>query len=368
MPIEPDRERPFTAKVLHLVRPAAGGMRRHVALLTQDLQRRGVECAICGPEDIRLDGTSGVRYHALPITARTSVIADLRSIIGLNRLAGAYDLVHAHGVRSLWIAGWASRLRKIRWLATLHNVPAVHGPLQRGGIRMAQRKCGAFLAVSRAVADEVERLLHPSAPVLVIPNGVGIPSPVDRAAARRAAGIAPDALVVLGVGRLASEKGFDVLIEACRLARVTLPGLILRIVGGGDRERSLRRLAEAAGLDTGTMVGALDDVASWYAAADLVVVPSRTEGQGLVALEAMAHGLPVVASLVGGLPEVVLDGLTGLLVPSDRPTDLEAAMLRLLKDVELRRSMGAAGRARVQSDYAYDRMVDRIHEVYRTML
>lgn len=160
----------------------------------------------------------------------------------------------------------------------------------------------------------------------------------------RLTGGRPDATILLSVGRLATEKGLDQLAPA--LSQLP-PDCHLSIVGRGPAEAELR--AAFAGLPV-TFLGPLygDDLAHAYASADIFTLPSRTETLGLVALEAMASGLPVVAARAGGVPDLVADGQTGLLCAPEDPESLTHALAALAADGDLRERMGAAGRARAE--------------------
>jgi glycosyltransferase involved in cell wall biosynthesis len=160
----------------------------------------------------------------------------------------------------------------------------------------------------------------------------------------RLTGGRPDATILLSVGRLAAEKRLDLLAPA--LAHL-LPGCHLAIVGRGPAEEEVR--AEFAGLPV-TFLGPLfgDDLSRAYASADIFALPSPTETLGLVALEAMASGLPVVAARAGGVPDLVADGQTGLLCPPEDAASIMSALRTLIENEEMRQRMGAAGRARAE--------------------
>ena len=161
--------------------------------------------------------------------------------------------------------------------------------------------------------------------------------------------------VVVAAGRLSPEKGFAVLIDAAVtvLSADREAGVV--IFGEGVLRPELEGLVRARGLDGRVVLaGFRDDLDALLAAADVVTLPSFTEGLPNVALEASAAGVPVVATAVGGTPEVIADGETGYLVPSGRPDELAARLLRLLRDEELRTTLGDAGRARMQRLFTFE--------------
>jgi glycosyltransferase involved in cell wall biosynthesis len=203
------------------------------------------------------------------------------------------------------------------------------------------RRARAVIAVSEALAAEARRL--GAREVRVIPNGIELPAEIGEEA---------DPPEVLFVGRLSPEKGVDDLLGAA-------DGLNLAVVGDGPLRA---RVPGALGFLPS------EEVARRYARAAVVVCPSRREGFGVVCAEAMAHARPVVATAVGGLAELVVDGETGLLVaPGDR-TGLRAAIDRLLADPALRRRLGEAGRKRIAEQYGWDGVVDATIACYESAL
>ncbi len=227
------------------------------------------------------------------------------------------------------------------------------GPLQAlfGGSTawMADR----VLAPSSTTAREIERDYRVQG-VAVLPNVTGgdltrfgIPASAAAGTAQ-ATDLAPGYL--LYVGRLRIRKGVEVLLEAIALLRQSFPAVRLLIVGQGEHHARLRQKAEALGLHQAVRwLGRADavQVREWLSTAACLVVPSTYEGMPLVVLEAMAAGLPVVASQVSGIPEVVVAGETGWLVPPEDPPALAAALSEVLRDPDAVRTRGAAGRDRV---------------------
>ncbi|MDQ4143284.1 MAG: glycosyltransferase family 4 protein, partial [Actinomycetota bacterium] len=186
-------------------------------------------------------------------------------------------------------------------------------------------------------------------------------------AARQRLGIGEGGSLVVVVGHLRPEKGHRSLLEAHRLLRGGRTGDVhLAVVGGGPEEHELRR---ASGRDDHVhFLDHQDDVALWNAAADVVAVPSLTESFGLVALEAMAMGKPIVGSNVEGLVEIISDDETGSLIEPGNAVQLASALGELLASPERRAAMGEAGRARYLALFTRDRMVDGWIEVYEDAL
>jgi glycosyltransferase involved in cell wall biosynthesis len=223
--------------------------------------------------------------------------------------------------------------------------------------------------VSQQVADFVAREVGiPSEETVVIPNGVDLHR-FDRLPAkqevRRTLGLPNDELLVGTVTRLNPVKRLDVLLRAV----AALEGVHTVIVGDGPERRQLEAMADQLGLaDRVHLVGHQQDVRPWLAALGVFVLSSDWEGMSNALLEAMAAGLPIVATAVGGVPEVVVDDATGLLVPPGDPNALAEAITRLLRDPDLRRTMGQAGRARVVQHFSIDETVRLTEELYTTLL
>jgi glycosyltransferase involved in cell wall biosynthesis len=182
-------------------------------------------------------------------------------------------------------------------------------------------------------------------------------------------GCPPDALIVGSVGWLTDIKGHKYLIEAISKLKQNFPALHLVIVGSGDRQEALLKLAELLGLrDTVHLLGHRDDVEACLAGMDLFVLPSLNEGMGRALVEAMAAGLPVIASRVGGIPAVISHEQTGLLVPPGNADALADAIRRLLDRPDWARQLGLAAGRSVDSRYGSRSMVRVIESIFAEAL
>jgi glycosyltransferase involved in cell wall biosynthesis len=210
------------------------------------------------------------------------------------------------------------------------------------------------VALSQAVAVNVAGV-NPH----VVYHGIRIP---EQASQRRNSGRS----MVLGVAsRLVPVKGIVYLIRALAFLRNEFPDVRLEIAGAGSDENLLRREAHALGVDGAVVfAGWQPDVWPWLARWDIFVQPSLVEGFGMAALEAMAAGLPVVGTSVGGLPELIEDGWTGFLVPPANAMALAGRLRDLLLDPDRRRAMGAAGQARVRQRFSAERMTAELAGIY----
>jgi len=286
-------------------------------------------------------------------------------------------LLHAHEYKSVLLVGI---------LAQLTGLPAIasgHGLFTRGdpGLTLYRRLelwvLRRFVRVAAVSTAERGRLVRAGVPadrVVVIHNGLDtdmLRSRVRRSRelVRARLGVRSGELVALAIGRLRPVKGHDVLLKAWALLQQEQFPARLWIAGDGYWREWLWQRARELGLGRSvTFLGYRDDVPDLIQAADLVVSASRDESFGLVLLEGMALGRPVVATAVGGVPELVVDGETGLLVPPEDPEALATAVRRLLSDPVLAAQLGMAGVARARSQFSLDATARQLAQLYREAL
>jgi glycosyltransferase involved in cell wall biosynthesis len=284
-------------------------------------------------------------------------------------------LLHGHGIRWAPLFAAASLGSGLPLVVTLHNLVPTAGeisPLQRVALRATLARPRRLIAVSEAVARSARACLGPLRHLVLVRNGVDLvrfagPCLPDRGAIRLALGVPPGVPVALCVARLSPEKDVSAFLEAAALVMQTDAWFL--VAGEGPQRPSLERQINLLGLtDRARLLGARRDIPAVLRAADLLCVPSREEGLGLAAVEAMASGLPVVATRVGGLPEVVVDGETGILVtPGDRAA-LAAALTGLLGSPEYARRLGRAGQARAHACFSHTAMIAATEAVYMEAL
>jgi glycosyltransferase involved in cell wall biosynthesis len=205
----------------------------------------------------------------------------------------------------------------------------------------------------REVAEHLERGIGRPTQFAVVPSGVPIQAlraaAPARAEARARLGLPPEAYVIAGVGRLVPVKGFDLLVTALAGVAARVPDTHVVLIGSGDEHDALRTRAAALGVaDRLHITGSVTDVVGRLAAADVLAAPSRNEGMGRVLVEAMALGLPVVGTRVGGIGDVIAEDECGLLVPPDDPAALTEAIVELGLDTARRAKLGAAARPRAE--------------------
>jgi glycosyltransferase involved in cell wall biosynthesis len=317
---------------------------RFVADAVEHVRGRGVEVEVVSPASFRdfgLASGSGVAANLRRPLRAVALPAFLAAFVRAARRASRdADLVHAHW----WPAGAAARLTGRPYVVQLWGSDveltrrvAPLRPIARRVISSAR----LVICASRALAHEARSL--GASDVRVIPSGVDVPEEV---------GEEDSPPHVLYAGRLSPEKGILELVAAAN-------GLPLVVAGDGPLRA---RVPQALGFLPP------DELGRRYARAAVVACPSRREGFGVVAAEAMAHGRPVVASAVGGLLDLVVHEETGLLVPPGDVDALRRALGELLGDEDLRRRMGEAGRARARSELSWERVVDRTLEAYADAL
>lgn len=286
--------------------------------------------------------------------------------------AQGIEILATHLPRDYFIAAVASWGLPVCNVATRHVLKPISWP---GLKRPFLRRFGAVVAVSEAVAGVVhESGLVPRGRVVTVANGIADPVAVPPPLGLRCrAGVAPQSPVVGFVGRLTPAKGPDVLLKAAAHLLVRIPDLQVFLVGsaieGSDYLAALQRMAVELGLAGHVhFFGYLPDAARYGREFDIQVVASVAEPFGLVTLEAMANGVPVIATAAGGSSEIVRDGVEGFLVP---PTDWAALANRLeclLASPGLRREMGYRGQTSYRCRFTVDRMIAETASVYRQAL
>ena len=341
--------------LLHLVRAfaATGRWRQRVAWL-----KGGGELAAA--------------FEAAGVTARRLSRRDLARF--------APGVIHTHlfkaDVAGAAIAGRRSR-RGVVLVSTKHNEDrylcgnSLRAATWRTVARRAARRADAVVAISRGVARFFHETLGDCVGAMpVIPYGLPAPRPVspgEAAAFRTRCGVPPGAALVLCVGRLEPQKDPATLVRAMAQVSSQRPAHLV-FLGRGTMEAELRDLAAATAGSNVVFAGFMDDPGPAYEAADVVALVSRWEGLGLALVEAHQHGRPVVATGVGGIPEVVEDGVTGLLVIPGDIDAIAAAILRILGNEPLRRRMSDAARRFAAERFSVERYARDVEDLYDRLL
>jgi glycosyltransferase involved in cell wall biosynthesis len=337
-----------------------GGSERHLLTLLPALAERDVDVVFVGLDDPAWDPADF--YDALRVPAvRIPAPRDLDPAL-LVRTVRALDadVVHTHLVHADVYGGVAAKLRRARLVSSKHN----DDPFRAGAFRYVERALARAADRIVTISDSlrrftVERVGVPAAKVQTIHYGLDEPpapwgeNPADP--------VPNDARVVLSVSRLTEQKGLDVALRAF----ATLPADTFFVgLGEGPARGALEELARELGVEHRVhLPGRVPDVAAWLRRAAVYVQPARWEGFGLAVLEAMVCGLPVVATNVSSLPELVVDGETGILVPPDAPAALATALATVLESPGL----GDAGRERARREFSVAAMADRTAALYASL-
>jgi glycosyltransferase involved in cell wall biosynthesis len=344
-------------RIAYVVGTTAGGTGRHVAMLAAQCAARGLAVTVFGPESTK-GLFPGVPFSAVDIGSRPRPGRDAAAVRRLRGLLADCDpdVVHAHGLRAgaaaalaLRRAGGGRSGRRPALQVTVHNAaPAGIGSavIYRRLERLVARRSDSVLCVSADLAHRMRRAgaRHVALAVIVAP-ALAPASDEDVAKVRAEIG-AQGRQIVLAAGRLARQKGFDVLLEALIGLRGRGLAPVLVLAGDGPMAGQLASLTRQADLPV-RFLRHRADIPALLGAADVVVVPSRWEGQPLIVQEALQAGRPIVASRVGGIPDLTGDD-GALLVRAGVPAVLESAIAGVLSDPALAQSMGAAALARAR--------------------
>ncbi|HSP95879.1 MAG TPA: glycosyltransferase family 4 protein [Candidatus Dormibacteraeota bacterium] len=340
-----------------------------VFLLMEGLARRGHRNRLLCPPGSAAAAEAARRGIA---TATVPMRGDL-DLAAVWRLAGVMrgaDVVHLHTGRAAWLGGLAARRAALPAIVTRR----MDRPVRPGWrTRLIYERCSRrTAAIAPGIVEQLVAGGVPRQRIVLIPSAVDprrVQPRLSAAAVRAARGVGADEVVLLSIAALVRRKGIDVLLEA--LAALARRGLRPRlwVAGDGPERAALAAQGERHGVAAQVdWLGQRDDVGDLLAAADVFVLPSRAEGLGVAALEAMAAGRPVVASAVGGLAESVIEGRSGLLVPPGDAVALGAALERLLHEPALRAALGGAGPARVGEGFLAQQMVEAYERLYRDVL
>lgn len=344
-----------------------GGQEQLLAL-ARGLRQRGHEQLLVCPADGPLAGRArqeGLEIFAWPGCGPGSLLR-LRKRLR----AGAFQVVHAHDGRAQTIsylasAGLPVRRAASRLVAFAPRHPRIHR-LKYG------RTCHGVIALSESVRRVLVGAGVPEHKIEVIPAGIDVPAelpgPEVRARVRAAWGVGEEEFVAGHVGAFTAEKGQDVALDAAILLTRRLPQARVLLAGDGPLRQApatAEKVRQAGG--RARLLGFVEHLEEFFAGLDLFIMPSRSEAWGLVALHAMAHGLPVVASRVGGLPEIVEEGRTGWLVPPGSPAALAEVIAAAAADRARLGEMGRAARERARR-FSTEQTVAAIESFYYRLL
>ena len=316
---------------------------------------------------------AGLEVDAIPEHRRFdfAAISAVRDLVHHRRP----DIVQTHNIKSHFFIRLCGLYKDFPWIAFNHGYTAedlamkVYNQVDRWSLRRAHRVvavCGPFAERLRGWGVDRARVVVRHNAVSAIPPA----APEEVARLRRDLGIAEGTPVVLAVGRLSPEKAHADLLRAVAVwkERSSSPVFRLVVLGDGPERERLRSLSRALGIaDLVVWAGVTSNVALYYSLADVFVLPSRSEGSPNALLEAMVAGLPVIATAVGGVPEIVRSGVNGVLIPAADIRGMAEQIGRMLQDETLRKALGGEGRAWVAAHHSRQAYMDSIVEIYREL-
>jgi glycosyltransferase involved in cell wall biosynthesis len=378
-----------------IARLNVGGPALHVAYLTAGLRSRGYDTTLVAGSLARGEDSMAFVADArdvqiIRIDQLGREISPFRDLVATVRLARLIrrerpDILHTHTAKAGTVGRVAALLAGGRRppivVHTFHGhvLRGYFGPLRTWFFRQLERWLArhttALIAVSPQVRDDLVALgVAPAERFVVVRLGVELGERVTgeqdgRTESRRYLGIGPERFAVGWIGRMTPVKRTDDVLVAFKQLRETGVDAVLCLVGDGPDRPQLEQRAHELGVIRDTLfLGYQEDVAPFYAAFDALILPSSNEGTPVSAIEALAAGRPVVATRVGGVPDVVQEGEDGFLVEPGATDDLAERLARLAREPELRERMGRAGRDRVLPRYAVERLVDDVDRLYRSLL
>jgi len=367
-------------KILYVITAAGwGGASVHVLQLMEYMARQGHEVGlVAAPEPRLMEGAKKLGVKVFPNPHFVRPVKPWKDFRALWRVFGAIrqfkpDLVSAHSTKAGFAARFSCAVLRVPVIFTAHGWAFTEGknPFARYLLALAERLAAKVTKKIICVSEHDKELalrfrVAPEQKLTVVHNGMepSLYLNADGSKVRFELGLKEDEILITMVARFVPQKDHDTLLQALSL----LPGREFKaaLVGGGERETFFRKNAGELGLrDNVIFLGERRDVPQILAASDIFVLSSNWEGLPRSTIEAMMAGLPVVATRVGGVPELVEDGGTGFLVPPRDPNALAEALQRLIADPELRRRMGQAGREKALKEFTLDRMLRETEDVIR---
>lgn len=370
--------------LMFLIRPAAGGMKEHLISLLKHIDRKKYRVYLACPWDPGLNSAIShldVTIVNVDLAGELRPTADLKAIWQIVKYLRQFkiDILHIHSSK----AGLVGRLAAIiartpAVVFTVHNFIFYE--------QMSRTKKKAYAVAEAFLARYTDKIITVSGALakgLVADEGIAICKiasiyngidlepfevPVQKASILEGLGLDPQRPVVGTVARLAPQKGVKYLLEAAQVVQAKLPQVQFLIVGDGPLMDELQREKARLGVTGVVFAGYLDNVVPVMKALDIFVLPSITEGLGLTILEAMAAEKPVIATAVGGVPEVVVPEETGILVAAADENELGQALLRLLEDSPLQNRMGLNGKQRVRELFSLEHMIAETERIYTQVL
>ena len=373
-------------KVMFVLRPVAGGIKKHLFSLLQNLSQNKIQpMIVCSPEMPEQDylGTLGAAIYHLPICPEINPIRDWQSARMLRRIIRQteVDIVHAHSFKAGYISILADTLpfrrRNYALVCTFHNQLHRYDNVLKNFVTAAAassigKKVDHVVVISRALLNEAVQMMRlPAEKVTCVYNGINpsefavLPPPSQF---RQEQGIPEDALLIGTVARLIPQKGIQYLIEAAAILRDRFPKVRYVITGDGPMRQLLEQQVQEMGLaEIITFAGFRPKIDDFLAALDLFVLPTLEEGLSIAIMEAMAAAKPVVASDVGGVPELISAENGALVRPGDAESLAEGIASLLSIDEAKRAAVGACGRRLIVERFTVGQMAQEHLRLYEDL-
>ena len=366
-------------RVIEIIRDAEGGMKTHFTTLTKGLAEQGIDVtAICNFEErCKKDlEAAGIRVISFSFHKTIRPLSDCIAIFKLVSIIRKMkpDIVHCHGFKAGLLGRLAGRITGAKLLYTVHNfVTYGRGICTSLLIRYFESWMGSrthgIICVSRALKKSMmEEMGLDEMKLFVIYNSIPDWPAGNRRVTRKIHCIEGNHILIGTAARLIPSKGIEILLRAASGILSVYPHVRLLIAGSGPQESGLKELARILGVEAQVVfTGRGSDMHNYYAAFDIFVLPTLTEGLGITVLEAMSFGLPVIASSVGGIPEFVIHKKNGILVQPGNVFELRTALQFLLDNPIKTRYYGYQAKTDIQKGLTRDQMIEQTVSVLNTI-
>lgn len=366
-------------RVLHVAATSTGGIGFNLLMLAKHINRKDFELSFAIPSDSPFYDKivkEGVNVYSLKISRRPFALQNLKGLYDLWKIikSGRYDIVHTHTS----VGGFIGRL-----IAWINNVPSIlwtiHGwsfdypfgsPLRRSLFwaieKFLDRFTDHYVAISKNMQEVgIQAGISDRGKVTLIYHGIETGGPID--GGNQSGPETKNGNPVVGtVGRLEPQKAIDDFLKAARIAKEHIPQASFIVVGDGPLKKKLERLSITLGIGNKVVfTGWQENVAKYIAGMDIFCLTSRWEGFGIILLEAMAMQMPIVATRVGGIPEIVEEGKGGILVSPGKPEELASGLCLLLSDAKMRKQMGYYNAEKVKTIFNVKDMIKKYEELYK---
>lgn len=371
-------------KILHVAATSTGGIGLNLLMLARHINKERFELSFALPRDSHFfDEIAKEGVNVFPLEIDRNPFR-LRNIIGFFKVLKiireiSYDIVHTHTSVGGIIGRFAARLNGtplVLW--TIHGWAFDYpygGSIRRRFFLMIEKIMDRFTDHYVAISENMKEVgvnagITDTGKIDVIYHGIELKEYPAQELIRNRVGIKNDGNIIIGtVGRLEPQKAVNVLIQAVALVKNRHPHIKLLLVGDGPLREDLENLAGTLNMGNDVIfTGWRPDAGDYIACMDIFSLSSLWEGFGIVLLEAMSLAKPIVATKVGGVPEIVMDGKGGILVPPGRPDELAAGILHLLGNPDIRREMGYFNKERVNTVFGLKTMIERYEVMYERLL